>query len=97
VAELDDEDLRLLDEENAAAPVVSLRDLGDAEPTAAPMRKPPPAPVRALVMLPGERGSDELPPRLPGRDDSRWLTHFIAIAVALGVIAIILIALLQLS
>jgi serine/threonine-protein kinase len=96
VAELEDEDLRLLadDEDDLSHPSVSLRDLGDAEPAAAPMHKPPPRPVPALVLLPGEHGGEPtVYPRRGSQDDTRWLMHFIAIAVALGALAILVIAL----
>jgi serine/threonine protein kinase len=99
VAELDDEDLRLLDEEDDdAAPIISLRDLGEAEPSAAPMHKPPPPPKPALVLLPGERKeAAEMPPRRGGEEDIRWLVHFVAIAVVLGVLAVLVITLFQMS
>jgi serine/threonine protein kinase len=99
VAELEDDDLRLLDEEDTGtSPIVSLRDLGDAEPTAAPMRKPPKKPVPALVLLPGERGdSPRTPPRRGASDENRWLMHFVAITIVLGVLAIIVLALLRMS
>ncbi len=76
----------------------SPRDLGDAEPAAAPMHKMPPKPVPPLVLLPGEkRGAGYLtpPPRGDQRDDLRWLFHFIAIAVFLGILAVLAISLLQ--
>src|SRR4051794_14511232 len=52
----EDDDLRLLSDEDGSSPVsFSLRDLGDAEPAAAPMHKPPPAPVPAVLINPIER------------------------------------------
>jgi serine/threonine protein kinase len=95
--DLADDDLRLLDDDSAASGTFSLRDLGDAEPAAAPMRKKPPKPVPALVLLPGETSEPigPLPPRRDQRDDLRWLFHFIAIAVFLGVVAVLAIALMQ--
>ena len=100
--ELEDDDLRLLDDDPASSRGgFSLRDLGKAEPAAAPMHKPPPAPVPALVLLPGETrghgpGGAPLPPRRgEPREDLRWLYHFIAIAVFLGVLAILAITLLS--
>jgi eukaryotic-like serine/threonine-protein kinase len=72
------------------------------------MHKPPPAPVPAVVINPIERrgtvrtGSGELRnPAVrhqdypPTTDDTRWLLHFIAIAVFLGVLAILAITLLS--
>ncbi|MEA2630226.1 MAG: eukaryotic-like serine/threonine-protein kinase [Chloroflexota bacterium] len=105
----EDDDLRLLSDEDGSSPVAfSLRDLGDAEPAAAPMHKPPPAPVRAVVINPiaqrssiivgpGERRSPARIPRGPSApsDDTRWLLHFIAIAIFLGALAILAITLLR--
>jgi serine/threonine protein kinase len=96
---LEDDDLRLLNDENGRAPVsFSLRDLGDAEPAAAPMHKPPSGPVRAVVVNPFQRSrpAAPMPPRMPSsyRGGDRWLFHFIAIAVVLGIVAILAITLL---
>src|SRR5205085_1229123 len=53
---LEDEGLRLLTEDDGSGSQgFSLRDLGDAEPAVAPMHRPPPPPVPALVLMPGER------------------------------------------
>ncbi|SIO65498.1 serine/threonine protein kinase [Singulisphaera sp. GP187] len=100
--ELEDEDLRLLtvDDSQSSQPF-SLRDLGEAEPAFAPMHRPPPSPVPAVVLLPGERErrvaanqayapASRIPP-----DESRWLVHFVAIAVVIGVLAILGITLLR--
>jgi len=96
--ELLDDDLRVLSDEDRGSQAFSLRDLGDAEPAVAPMHRPPPPPVPALVLLPGER--KEAPPAaLPGHsragDDSKWLIHFIAIAVLCGILAVIAITLIR--
>ena len=86
--EIDDEDLRLLSD---VTPNTSLRDLGDAEPAAAPLHRSPPPPVPALVKPPRLPGHG--PSRSGGRDDFRWLIQFIAVAVVLGLIAILAITL----
>ncbi len=95
--DLADDDLRLLDDDGSTPSSFSLRDLGDAEPAAAPMHKKPPKPVPALVLLPGEITEPiaPLPPRRDQRDDLRWLFHFIAIAIFLGVVAVLAITLMQ--
>ncbi len=70
--ELDDEDLRLLDDEErpGSAPLISLRDLGDAEPGVAPLHRPPPPP-RPPWSFPPRRLSTTTwtpcPARPPGR------------------------------
>jgi eukaryotic-like serine/threonine-protein kinase len=94
--ELTDDDLRLLDDDGTTTSGFSLRDLGDAEPAAAPMYKMPPKPVPALVLLPGEKRepATSFPPRGDQRDDLRWLFHIIAIAVFLGILAVLAITLL---
>ena len=73
------------------------RDLGDAEPGSAPMHKPPPPPVPAVVINPGERRSSVTIPQYTqtSADNSQWLIHFIAIAIFLGALAILAITLLQ--
>lgn len=100
--ELDDDDLRLLTDSSPESPGISLRDLGAAEPTAAPMHRAPVPPVPAVVVAPGKprrphavEEPDELgPAAVPAPDDSRWLIHFIAVAVVLGLLAVLAITLL---
>ncbi len=95
---MDDEDLRLLSDEGEERPGFSLRDLGAAEPTAAPYQRPAPVPMAAVVVPPKEasqlrslismmrmRKSVALSPA----NDSRWLIQFIAVAVVLGLLAIL--------
>jgi serine/threonine-protein kinase len=93
--ELEDEDLRLIsDDDGQGSQTFSLRDLGMAEPTAAPIHRQPPAPVPAVVVPINERREprsmtiNEAP-----ADDNRWLIQFIAIAVAVGLLAILAITL----
>ncbi len=97
--ELEDSDLRWIDAEAGASPGANpsgarnLRDLGAAEPPAAPMHKKPPKP-KAAVVLPDDWIE---PARAPARvrDEGRYLIHFVAIALALGILGIILIAVLK--
>lgn len=98
--ELEDEDLRLLSvDESKSSQTFSLRDLGDAEPAFAPMHRSQSPPVPALVLLPGERrdstASEPFTRRISADDESRWLVHFIAIAIVVGVLAILGITLLR--
>ena len=88
--ELEEDDLRLLSDDVSGGPGVSLRDLGDAEPAAAPYHRAPPPTVKAVVIP----QSGRLPATRTGQGDSRWLFTFIAVTVALGILAILLITLL---
>jgi len=100
--EIDDDDLRLLADSGTESPGASLRDLGAAEPAAAPMHRPPERPVPALLVAPGSKRSppafedaEDLEfPDIPATEDSRWLIHFIALAVILGLLAVLAITLL---
>jgi eukaryotic-like serine/threonine-protein kinase len=88
---LADEDLRLLSIADDTGPsVLSLRDLGDAEPSPAPRHRSPLPPLPAAVRQRPERD----PPTSRISDDSRWLLHFSLIVLGLGLIAIFTIALL---
>jgi serine/threonine protein kinase len=88
-----EEDLRLLgaaDETDAS--VLSLRDLGDPEPSVAPRHRAPLPPLRASL----RRRPDETPVRRSSPSgDTRWLLHFTLIALGLGLVAILTIALLS--
>jgi serine/threonine-protein kinase len=88
---LADEDLRLLSVNDDTGPnILSLRDLGDAEPTQSPRHRIPLPPLPAVV-----RHRPELAKRAtPGGDDSRWLLHFSLIVLGAGLLAIVTIALL---
>jgi serine/threonine protein kinase len=96
---LEDDDLRIVADDDGSSPVsFSIRDLGEAEPAAAPMHKAPPTPVPAVLVGHGDRRSSSTLPSYSSQSsphDDRWLIHFIAIAVMLGVLAILAITLLQ--
>lgn len=99
IAELEEDDLRLLGDEEStthSGSSLSLRDLGDAEPAAAPMHKVV-RPLRAILLDDDDDrpGGPGLPPRRGRSGEDRWLWHFIAIAVVLGLLAILAISLIQ--
>ena len=99
VAELEEDDLRLLGDEESASHAgfgLTLRDLGEAEPAAAPMHKAT-RPLRAVILGPSATGRGQtLPPRQgASAGGDRWLFHFIAIAVVLGLLAILAISLIR--
>jgi eukaryotic-like serine/threonine-protein kinase len=89
--ELDEDDLRLLADEDGSSFGPSLRDLGSAEAPSAPMHKPR-RPPRPAVLRPQNR-PDAPPPEKS--DELRWLVRFIASALILGVLAIVAIAIFQ--
>lgn len=99
--ELDEEDLRLFDHDDSnIRDAVALRTLGDPEPSAAPRHRLPPPPAAAVVRpAPAHDGKAprrSAPPLAPPRsstDDSTWLFQFSLIAIAAGVIAVVVIAL----
>jgi serine/threonine-protein kinase len=62
------------------------------------MHKPAPAPVRAVVVPPApiiKRRRYSLFSRYFPAHDDRWLVHFIAIAIFVGLLAILAITLLR--
>ena len=70
--------------------MLSLRELGDAEPSPAPRHRWPLPPLPAAI-----RHRPELDTRTSRTgDDTRWLLHFSLIVLGLGLIAILTIALL---
>jgi len=89
--ELDEDDLRLLAVEETGGLGSTLRDLGSAEAPPAPMRKSRRPPRRALVVKPGRANPEE-----PGRSEEiRWLVQFISVALVVGVLCIVVVAILQ--
>jgi len=85
---LADSDLRLFDSDVDDGPsLISLRDLGEAQPSHAPRHRAPPAPLTARF-----KPSPRLDSRATRSGDSRWLLHFSLIVLALGLIAILAIA-----
>ncbi len=92
--QFDDDDLRLLTEESASLPGLSLRDLGDAEPSVAPRPRSQPVPLPAVVLPSTDRRSiAEATGQVGSADDNRWLYQFIAVAIVLGLVAILVITL----
>ncbi len=89
--EIDDEDLLRLGEDETSAIASALRDLGSAEAPAAPMHRPPRPPRPAVVLAPQLR---PLPDQGPV-DESKWLVRFVALALILGVLIILAVALIQ--
>jgi serine/threonine protein kinase len=96
--ELDEDDLRLFDGDAASLrDSVDLRRLGDAEPSVAPRHQQPLPPATAIVRPAPSR--DARSPRAARTrtrdDDAAWLFQFALIAIAAGVLAVILIAILS--
>jgi serine/threonine protein kinase len=89
--EIDDDDLRLLSDDDGGSLGSSLRDLGSAEAAPAPMHKPPKPPRRA-VLLPLPRSGSS---RNAQMDEARFLVRFVAVALILGVLVIAIIAFFQ--
>ncbi len=109
---LEDEDLRVLDDEFSRSGTVSLRDLGDAEVPRAPMHKPPPPPRPAVLVggigkasRSGRGGAAVAEPdiepiderRPDSREDLRWILRFAALALCVGVIFLLVLLLLRAS
>jgi serine/threonine-protein kinase len=94
--ELDDEDLRLFDRDDSdIRDAVALRQLGDAEPSVAPRHQRPLPPAAAVVRpAPSRetRSGRTAATQGPRNDDSVWLFQFALIAIAIGLVAVILIA-----
>ena len=89
--ELDEDDLRLLADDDGSTLGSSLRDLGSAEALPAPMHKPR-RPPRPAVVIPTSQGDVQ---DFEKSDEVRWLIQFVAIALILGVLLIVAIAIFQ--
>jgi eukaryotic-like serine/threonine-protein kinase len=89
--ELDEDDLRLIADDDGGSQGSSLRDLGSAEALPAPMRKTR-RPSRRAVLLPPVRSDGRGSER---SDEIRWLVQFIAVALIVGVLFIVAIAIFQ--
>jgi eukaryotic-like serine/threonine-protein kinase len=90
----DEEDLRVLGNELTTSPDgISLRDLGAAEPSAAPRHQHPLPPLP--VKIRSTAVPDPLAPRRRPNENSdlRWLVHFAVIAIVAGLVAILFITL----
>jgi eukaryotic-like serine/threonine-protein kinase len=96
--ELDDEDLHLImDDDGSSSGSLSLRDLGAAEPAAAPMHRSPPPPRPAVLvdssnLWDWDDAAVEPMPIRRASEDNTWLIHFIVGAFLVGILAVILIA-----
>jgi eukaryotic-like serine/threonine-protein kinase len=90
--ELDDDDLRLLEDVESGPLGSSLRDLGSSEATPAPMKKSrrPPQPAVILPPIPG------LSRRSRQSSETRGLVTFIAVALIIGALLILIVAIFQL-
>jgi serine/threonine protein kinase len=98
--ELEDNELRGRSEEDGHSPLsFSIRALGPAEPAADPTHKPASSTFRAVVAPPPppvlKRRRSSFFARFNPSNDDRWLIHFTAIAVFLGLLAILVITLIR--
>jgi serine/threonine protein kinase len=91
--ELDEEDLRLLDvEDSESRDGMSLRGLGTAEPSLAPRHHQPPPPLPAVVRSSQPRDSRSPVFSNRGTSENSWLFQFALIAIAVGLVAIVIIS-----
>jgi serine/threonine-protein kinase len=91
--ELDEEDLRLLEgDDSDTRDGVSLRLLGDPQPSVAPRHRQPLPPLTAVVRPEPTREARSPIRSRSGGDDVAWLFQFAMIAIAVGAVAVILIA-----
>ena len=94
VPQLDDDDLRLFTDESKSMPGLSLRDLGDAEPSVAPRPRVQPLSLPAIILPPTDpRSIASTTGSSKSLDSSRWLFQFIAVAIVLGLVAVLVITL----
>ena len=92
-----DDDLRLLTEPASEKSGFSIRDFGDAEPSAPPWQRPAPPGLVAAIIRPAGRPSNSPTSQRPrgSQEESNWLTKFIAVVVIAGLAAILAITLLK--
>lgn len=98
--ELDEDDLRISDEESPRSAISVLRELGSAEVSSAPLYQGPPPPRPAVVVPTSSLAPRSVERRLPIRanrsnPDNGWILWFSLFAFTLGVVAILLITLLS--
>ena len=87
--EIDDEDLRFLaDDGILGSSSLDLRALGEPEPSAAPMHRPPPPPRQAVPV--GRRDSPPAAETARVQPEDRWLITFGVVALALGILAVLI-------
>ena len=94
---LAEEDLRLLSIADDSDPsVISLRDLGDPEPSQAPRHRTPLPPLPAQIRPRSQprTGGPEAGRGPEAATETRWLLHFSLVVLGLGLVAILIIALL---
>jgi serine/threonine protein kinase len=84
---LDEDDLRLLDQGTPSSLSHALRDLGEAAPRPAAMRRSPPVARPAIILAPDEW--ELQPPRSP---QNTWLSRILIVIILLGAIALFLMA-----
>ena len=91
--ELEEDDLRLLDvEDSESRDGMSLRDLGTPEPSFAPRHQHPPAPLPAVVRSSPPRDSRSSRFSNLRSNENSWLFQFALIAIAIGLVAIVVIS-----
>ena len=91
---LDEDDLRLLDFDPDAPnslESLSLRELGTPEPSHAPRYQQPAPPIPAILRPPSTTDARKTLPKSTLSPDTHWLVQFTLIALAAGILAIILI------
>ena len=90
--ELDDGDLRLLDDEGPSRISTAIRDFGDAEPSVPPVHKSPPVARPAIVVPSGSRAGEPAEPvayQKPS-DETPWLIRFSVAVCVVGILVALL-------
>ena len=94
---LEDNDLRILVDDDLSPSLPSLRDFGDPTPAAPPIHQPPTIPRAVRLVELNSQAVPGISERTNDQDETRWLIQFVAVALILGVAAIIVISLIQAS